>query len=106
MQVFTITNHADQRFGTIINNQRVTFRIWYSATTDRWSFDLSLDDEPVLYGRRIVTGIDLLAPFDYNIGVVFAASVTDGAEPGRNELPSGEVRLYQISEEEIEALQG
>lgn len=103
MQVFPITNHADQQFGTIINNRRVTVRLRYNVTTDRWSFDLSLDDMPVLYGRRIVTGIDLLAPYRLGIGMFFAGGNNDRAVPGRNALPSGEVIFFQVTEAEFEA---
>lgn len=104
MIVFTVTNHPDQQFGTIINGQRVTIRLRYNPTTDRWSFDISLDDQPVVQGRRIVTGIDLLAPFDLGVGMIVAAVVTPGAEPGRAALPAGEVRLFSVSEGEMEAL--
>lgn len=101
MQVFNITNHPDQQFGVIINNRRVTVRLRYSAVTNRWSFDLSLDDVPVLYGRRIVTGIDLIAPFDFGIGMLFSGGNTDAIVPDRNTLPAGEVIFFQVSEEEF-----
>lgn len=103
MNIFTITDHADQQFGTIINGVRVTLRLRYNPTNDRWSFDLSLDDLPVLHGRRIVTGIDLLAPFDFGLGVMFAAAVKPGVVPDRNALPEGTVRFYQASQDEVDA---
>lgn len=100
---FTIEDLPDQKFSTILNGRRTTFRIRYNVTTDRWSFDLSIDDLPVLYGRRIVTGVDLLAPFDFGIGSIFALTVTPGAEPNRKQLPAGEVRLYHATQGEIDA---
>ncbi len=103
MNLFTITDHADQQFGTIINGARVTLRLRYNPTNDRWSFDLSLDDLPVLHGRRVVTGVDLLAPFDLGLGVIFAVAVKTGAVPDRNALPEGTVRLYQASQDEVDA---
>jgi hypothetical protein len=104
MNVFNIADHADQQFGTIINNRRVTIRLRYSRFSDRWSFDLSIDDQPVLHGRRIVNGIDLLAPFNLGLGLIIAAPVTPGAVPNRSSLPAGEVRLYNLSDAEAEAL--
>ena len=101
MQVFTITNHPDQEFGTIVNNRRVSIRLRYNAVTDRWSFNLSLDDTPILYGRRIVTGIDLLAAYDFGIGMFFAGGNTDKANPGRTELHLGEVIFFQADESDI-----
>lgn len=103
MNVFTITDHADQQFGTIINGSRVSLRLRYNPSNDRWSFDLSLDDKPVLQGRRVVTGVDLLAPFDFGIGVMFAAAVKPGSVPDRNALPEGNVRFYHATQEEVDA---
>lgn len=99
---FDIRNHPDQQFSTIIDNRRVTIRLRYNPSNDRWSFDLSLDDQPVLHGRRIVTGVDLLAPFDLGIGVIFAASLKSGAIPDRNALPAGTVGLFSASKSEVE----
>ncbi|CAN7388498.1 phage baseplate plug family protein [Neorhizobium sp. LjRoot104] len=104
MNVFRITDHADQQFGTIINGRRVTVRLRYNQSNDRWSFDLSIDDQPVLHGRRIVTGIDLLAPFNLGLGLIVAATVTPGAAPDRAALPAGEVRVYHLTDAEAEAL--
>ena len=101
MLTFTITDAADQQFGTIIHNRRVTIRLRWNVTSRKWSFDLAIDDLPVLHGRRIVTGIDMLAPFHFGIGLLFALPTVPGAVPGRDELATGEVRLYQASREEF-----
>lgn len=98
---FTITDAPDQKFATILNNRRVSLRLRYNQLVGRWSFDLSIDDQPVLHGRRIVTGIDLLASFAFNIGVMFAAAIIPGAEPDRNGLANGSVKFYQTTEDEI-----
>ena len=103
MEVFRIIDAADQQFGTIINGRRVTIRLRYNPTSERWSFDLAIDDQPVLLGRRIVTGVDLLAPFNFGLGVVFAAAVTPGAVPDRQALPAGTVKLFHASDEEAAA---
>lgn len=100
---FDVADHADQQFSTVVAGRRVTIRLRYNPTSDRWSFDLSIDDLPVLHGRRVVTGVDLLAPFDFGVGAIIAAAVTPGAEPDRRGLPLGTVRLFAVTEEEIEA---
>lgn len=105
MNRFSVIDAADQQFGTIIDVRRVTIRLRYNQTNDRWSFDLSVDDQPRVHGRRIVTGIDLLAPYNLGLGVIFAASVTASAEPGRLELVNGSVRLFGASQAEVEAVQ-
>lgn len=99
---FTIADEADQQFATILNGRRVTIRLRYNVTTDRWSFDLAIDDEPVLHGRRIVIGVDLLKSFNLALGSLFALPV-DSTNPGRTELPRGRVRLYHATEAEIAA---
>lgn len=103
MKEFPITDAADQQFGAVLNDRRVTIRVRYNPTTDRWSFDLSIDDVPVLYGRRIVTGVDLLRAFNFGVGLIFAVAVTGTAVPNRSSLPAGLVRLYYASTEEAES---
>lgn len=99
---FKIINEPDQQFGAVLDGRRVTLRLRYNTTTDRWSFDLAIDDLPALYGRRIVTGVDLLDSFNFGIGAIFALSETlNTAHPGRNELPGGLVKLYHAATEEF-----
>lgn len=100
---FTVINEADQQFGTVINGRRVTLRLRYNVTSDRWSFDLSIDDLPVLHGRKIVTGVDLLAPFGFGLGAIFAVPEKEGSEPDRTNLVNGNVRLYHATDAEIAA---
>ena len=105
MKQFTIIDAADQQFGTILNNRRVTIRLRYNPSIDRWSIDLSIDDLPVLHGQRIVTGVDLLGGYDeFDIGSIFAVATAAGDVPDRDALPSGRVRLYHATTEEIEAV--
>lgn len=100
---FDIIDAADQQFSAVVGPRRCTVRVRYNVWTDRWSFDLAIDDLPVLHGRRIVTGVDLLAAFDFGVGLIFAQPNKAGAEPGRAELPAGDVRLYQATQAEYEA---
>lgn len=99
---FEFINAVDQEFSTIIQNQRITMRLLYSSYNDRWSFDLSIDGSPVLTGRRIVEGADLLKPFNFGLGMIFAFS-DPKVEPDRDAIPSGVVSLYHISKEEFVA---
>lgn len=107
MRQFTIIDAADQQFSDILNGRRVTLRFRYNRTTDRWSFDLSLDDLPIILGHRIVTGVDLLAPYDLDLGLLFALpSGNADVLPGRNALIDGRVRLYHTTETEVQELLG
>lgn len=100
---FQIIDAADQQFGAVLNRRRVTLRLRYNVRTDRWSFDLSIDNLPVLHGKRIVTGVDLLASFNFGIGKLFAWSLVPGAEPNRANLPNGNVGLYHVTDDEADA---
>lgn len=102
MLEFIIRDEPKQKFSLLLNRRRVTFTLWYNQTSDRWSFDLALDDAPVIHGRRIVTGVDLIAPYNLGIGVIFAFSETDAA-PTRDNLPLGIVKMYHTTQEEINA---
>ena len=96
-----VIDTADQKFSLVINGQRVSIRIRYNATSARWSFDLSIDGDAVVHGRRIVTGVDLLAPFNLNVGVIFAFSERGGS-PDRTNLPNGNVKIYHATRQEVE----
>jgi len=97
-----IIDAADQKYSTIINNRRVTIRLRFNHASGFWAMDLALDGDYVLHGRRIVLNMNLIKPFGFNIGAIFAYSPS-GANPGRTELVDGTVGLYQASEEEVNA---
>lgn len=103
MREIQIIDAADQQFGLMLNRRRVTMRVRYNTSTERWNFDLSVDDLPVIHGRRIVLGVDLLEVFNLDLGKIFALATVAGDAPDRDGLPSGLVRLYHVSDEEIEA---
>lgn len=101
---FEIADLPNQQFSTVLEGRRVTMRLCYNVTVDRWSFDLSIDDNPVLHGRRIVTGVDLLKPFSFGVGVIFAAPIVGEAVPDRTNLVNGNVKMFQTTEAEIAAV--
>lgn len=94
----------DQQFATIFENRRVTLRLLWNVSADTWSLDVSVDDLPVLHGREIVTGSDLLRSIvsQVDLGVLFAAIVTPGSAPDWVGLTTGGVRLYHASRAEYD----
>lgn len=91
-----VMDAPSQRMGLVLNGRRVTLTLNYNKMLDRWSFDLAIDTAPVLHGRRIVLGIDLLAPFNLGLGQVIAVDYEGkGADPGYSELVTGRARLLQ-----------
>lgn len=88
-----------QRLTTVLSGKAVAIELTYNATAGRWHLDLSIEGVPVLKGRRLVTGADLLRPFRLGVGKL---AVVDWAgqtgEPGRDTLPSGAFRLMQLAD--------
>lgn len=95
-----ISDAADQKFTTVLSRQRCTFRFRYNPTNDRWTFDLRIGDQDVLFGRRVVPGADLLDPFQLGIGSIIAVPV-DTEVPSRNSFPERRMRIYHITEDAV-----
>lgn len=96
MRELVVTDHPDQEFTTLIAQQRCTFRFRWNVWDEAWSFDLKLGDTDVLFGRKVVLGVDLIKPFNFNIGVIFAVDTEDkGNVPNRTNLPLRIVRIFQ-----------
>lgn len=100
---FNILDAARQKFSATINNRRVTIRLNFNHKANRWFFDLALDGDYVLTGRKIVRNVDLIAPFDFGIGRIFSYSLQD-VDPERQTLVDGRVGLYQVNEDELSAV--
>jgi hypothetical protein len=100
---FDIIDEADQQFGAILDDRRVTMRLRYNTVSERWSLDLSIDDLPVMVGRRLVVGVDLLEAFNFGIGVMFVLPIETkpDAPPNRENLPDGIVKLYHATDAEV-----
>ena len=105
MESFKIRDSADQQFSAVLNRRRVSIRLRYNPTSNRWAMDLSIDDQPVLHGRRIVTGVDLLRAYHFGVGIIFCVPPgLTNYDPGRAELIGGLVRIYTTTEEEMAIL--
>ncbi|RIY00219.1 hypothetical protein D3218_13115 [Aureimonas flava] len=103
MREFVITDLPDQQFTVILNGRRCTIRLRYNVSADRWMMDLSIDEAPVLTGRKLVLDTDLLAPFDFGLGTIFLSDLGSGAQPDRKALPEGRVRMFHATAEEMTA---
>ena len=108
MQLLKIIDATAQSFSTQLNGKRIAFFFRYNSTSDRWSFDLSIEEVLVLSGRRIIVDTNLLHPFvNYDIGMIFCLDPEgQGNEANRDNLPGGIVRLYNATREEVLAIIG
>jgi len=96
-----IRDRARQRFSVSIQRRRITLDLWYSPFADRWSVDISIDGVLAIQGRRVVTGANLLEGASADVGIMFAYGAP-GVSPGRDELPSGQIRIYHTTQAEID----
>lgn len=90
-----VTNAPGQEFSTFVAGQKVTIRLRYNTSSERFSMDIAIDEQPALTGRKVTTNVDLIAPFDFGIGSIFAAGVEDMSLPATLEnMASGDVKLF------------
>lgn len=97
----------DQRFRLYnIQNGRVGLRLRYNTYMDTWFFDLEVDNEYILYGRRIILNMDLLYSFGLDIGKLYALDIQgirNGELTNENvtkfDLPDGKIKLYFVSDD-------
>lgn len=93
-----ILSIPSQEFSTVLNGYDCKFKVQYNRWNDRWSFDLTINDELKLSGRRIVTGVDLIGLFNFDIGELWAFKMNEEAEPDRTQLPDGLVRFVSVQD--------
>lgn len=92
---FDIIDAPGQVFSTVVNSRKVTIRLRYNFESEHFAMDLGIDDTPVLTGRKVTSEVDLLQPFDFGIGAIFAADVDGkGRPPTKAAFLSGAVKLF------------
>lgn len=102
MQRINLTAAPDQRLSVIVDGRRSTFRFRFNAWAQRWHFDMALDDQPVIYGRRVVSGRNLI-PGVVLPGKLFAyVYAGNGSQPGLGDFASGAADLFYVGEAELE----
>ena len=82
-QQLPISNDYRQQVDTILGGQRVRMKVWWQPR-DAWYFTLEFPiGTPVVTGRRIVVGSDLVPPYAGFVGNVACIRLQDEAgEPG------------------------
>jgi len=87
----TVTDVPWQRLETYLSDTAVSIELWWNETSARWSMSLEIAGTLVLSGKRLVTGVNLLAPYEFGIGSFYVVDYEGlGGAPGRDSLPSGQ----------------
>lgn len=94
-----VINAPWQRMETYLGDAAVSLELFWNAYLERWSLSLAVAGVTKLQGRRLVTGVDILAPYQLGIGRLFLVDwAAQGGQPGRAELPAGQFRLIHDDE--------
>lgn len=102
MQEIPIIDAPKQRFSARMEGRRVTIDLTYLPTPDRWFLNLSMDDQPVLSGVKLVLNVNLMKAVP-GLGALFISSEAPGVIPDRQGLIGGKIRLFHASEAEMSA---
>lgn len=84
---------------TTIKNTVIKVRTYYNITDSGWFFDLyDVDDNPIVLGRAMTTGLELLFPFpDIDLGQLAYISTANN-EGGGKEDPGNTAFLVSRTE--------
>jgi hypothetical protein len=92
----TVIDAPWQRLETYLSDTAVSIELFWNTSLERWAMSLAIAGVTVLQGRRLVTGVDLLGPYQFGIGRLFVVDwAGQGGQPGRATLPGGQFRLIQ-----------
>ena len=94
-----VIDEKAQEVSVDADGRRVTLTLWVSDYSERVSISVAVDGDPVLIGRRIVAGSDLLKPFGFGIGGMFVWPLN--VPPTLGALASGDCGLYLATEAEM-----
>jgi len=107
MQEIKLIDTPKQTFTINLNGNRIIFKFLYNTISDRWTFDMTFDGTLLLSGRKVLKGFNLIGQFveisALNLGLIFCEEVEEqGAEPNRNNIPGGVVRILHVTQEEAD----
>lgn len=89
-----VLDHPDQEFHVRSGDKDIKIKLLFNPSSNRWTFDLWINEKLMLAGRKLVAGIDLIAPYSFNIGHLYVIDTrANNNEPSRYNLPRGDVRL-------------
>jgi hypothetical protein len=108
MKRIPFTGYTRERLTTTIEGRTISLRVRYSSESESWFLDLAetqpgTEETPLLSGRRITLGNDLLGSLDLRLGALYAIDTTGaGVDPGAGDLGS-RVLIYHLTEAELAA---
>lgn len=108
MKRIPFTGYPRERVTATLEGRTISLRVRYSSEFELWTLDLAEtapgeDETPLLTGRRITLGNDLLGGLNLRLGALYAIDTTGtGTDPSAGDLGS-RVQIYHLTTAEIEA---
>lgn len=103
VQRVLLNDAPGQKFSTVVGGTRINFEFRYNPTSERFYFDVTIDDVKVLQGRTLVENVDLFDAFpelSNQFGKFFCVDIDDkGREPTLENIANGNVRVFLKSGE-------
>ena len=101
MRQIDVIDAPDQTLSLIGGGRRMTLRLRHNATEDRWALDLAVDGAWVLYGRKLVPDVDVIAGYGFGIGGLVATDEGPGEPVTYDALVTGSANLFYIEPDEL-----
>lgn len=95
-----VLDHPDQEFLIRLGNKDIRIKLLFNPSSNRWTMDIWINENLALCGRKIITGIDIIARYELEIGHIYAIDTrASPAQPERYSFTSGDVRLVHSDKE-------
>lgn len=107
MRRIPISGFPRERLVVSLQGRSIAIRTRYSSEAEAWTLDVSEADPggsevPLISGRRITLGNDLLKGHALRLGALYAIDTTGtGSDPGAGDLGS-RVLLFHVTRSEID----
>lgn len=97
-----VSNDSSQDFTTQLGENNLRFALKYNSRTGLRTMDLYLADtnEPLLTGVPLVVGENFLAPYNFGLGILFMADLSNTGSEATHENFGSTVKLVWASDEE------
>ena len=91
-------------FEITLDDGNFGFRVYYTTVANVWVMDLSRDGEVLVDGIRLVVGLDLMEPFNFNIGQWRMINLVDNRLDATRDNLGIDVILFYVPEGELASL--
>ena len=96
-----LPNIPSQSFNITLEGQSIDFSIIWNSRGNYFSANLSRDGEELINGLVLKTGVQLLEPYNFNIGGLFVINATGNKQEMTINNVNTDTFLFHFTEEEL-----